>query len=266
MAPQDAPRPDRRVTRARLPLRVANPHPVQPLYRRIAVLGGWLMRRLTRQDWDDAGLLPQTGGVVVVANHISNADPVALGHYLIWNGRWPRFLAKAQLWTIPVVRALVAGTGQIPVQRGSRNAVTSLAAAHEALRAGECVLVYPEGTITTDPDNWPMTGYPGAARLALATGVPLVPVGQWGARSLLGGKKPSWPRLIPKPTMVIRTGEAIDLSDLTGREDDEAVTEATRRMMAAITALVAAIRNKPAPADRFDPRLGRRVPQGPASS
>ncbi|MDQ7993549.1 MAG: lysophospholipid acyltransferase family protein [Propionicimonas sp.] len=264
MAPQDAPRPDRRVARAGLPLRVANPNPVQPFYRRIAVFAGWLLRRLTVQDWDDARHLPLTGGVIVVANHISNADPVVVAHYLIWSGRWPRFLAKSQLWSVPLVGRIVAATGQIPVRRGTHDAATSLAAARDALRAGECVLVYPEGTITTDPDDWPMSGYPGAARLALATGAPLVPVGQWGARLLLGGKKPAWPRLVPRPVVVLRSGPAVDLSDLAGREDEDAVGEATGRMMAAITAEVAGIRGVPAPADRFDPRLGRRVPRPPA--
>jgi len=266
MAPQDAPSPDRRVARANLPLRVANPTPVQTFYRRIAQLAGWLMRRLTRQDWDDARHLPPSGGVVVVANHISNADPVVVAHYLIWAGRWPRFLAKSQLWTMPVVGRIVRATGQIPVLRGTSDAVTSLAEARRALYAGECILVYPEGTITTDPDGWPMTGLPGAARLALATGVPLVPVGQWGAGLLLGGKKPSWPRLFPKPTMVLRIGPPVELSDLAGREDDEAVREATRRMMAAVTAQVARIRGRSAPAERFDPRVGRRVPDGPAAA
>jgi len=266
MASQDTARPDRRIARADRPLRVANPTRVQPFYRRTAAVAGWLMRRLTHQDWDDAAHLPRTGGVVVVANHISNADPVVVAQYLIWNGRWPRFLAKSQLWEMPLVGQIVRATGQIPVLRGTHDAATSLAEARRALHAGECILVYPEGTISTDPDGWPMTGYPGAARLALATGVPLVPIGQWGAALLLGGRKPSWPRLIPRPTMVLRTGPPVDLADLAGRADDEAVREATRRMMAAITAQVERIRGRTAPAERFDPRLGRRVPDGPAAA
>jgi 1-acyl-sn-glycerol-3-phosphate acyltransferase len=241
-------------SRAALKLREANPSPVQPTYRRVAGLAGWLMRRLTKQDWDDAHDLPGTGGVVVVANHISNADPLALAHYLIWQGRWPRFLAKIEVWSMPIAGWAVRATGQIPVRRGAHDASDSLAAAKEALAAGECVIVYPEGTITTAPDGWPMTGRTGAARLALATGAPLVPVGQWGAQKLLGGKKPAWPRLVPKPTMTLRTGPPVDLSDLAGREDPEAVGVATDRMMAAITAVVEQIRGEPAPTERFDPR------------
>ncbi len=241
-------------TTAALSLRAANPSPVQPAYRRIAGFAGWLMRRVTRQNWDDAPHLPRTGGVVVVANHISNADPLALAHYLIWQGRWPRFLAKIEVWSMPVAGWAAKATGQIPVRRGAHDASDSLAAARAALAAGECVVVYPEGTITGDPDGWPMTGRNGAARLALATGAPLVPVGQWGAQLLLGGKKPAWPRFVPRPTMTLRTGPAVDLEDLAGRDDPEAVQLATDRMMAAIVAVVEEIRGESAPPERFDPR------------
>ena len=241
--------------RSGLKLREANPTPVQPAYRRLARFAGWLMRRLTRQDWDDAVFLPRTGGVVVVANHVSNADPLALAHYLIWQGRWPRFLAKIEVWSMPVAGWAVKATGQIPVRRGAHDASDSLADAKQALAAGECVVVYPEGTITTAPGGWPMTGRTGAARLALATGAPLVPVGQWGAQQLLGGKKPTWPRLVPKPTMTLRTGPPVDLSELAGRDDPEAVELATARLMAAITAVVEEIRGESAPSERFDPRV-----------
>ena len=53
-------------------------------------------------------------------------------------------------------------------------------AAVAAVRKGECVVVYPEGTLTRDPAQWPMTGKSGAARIALETGCPVIPVGQWG--------------------------------------------------------------------------------------
>lgn len=253
MATADAARQDGGLT-ARLPLAKANPTPVQPAYRRMARFAGWLLRRLTKQDWDGAAHLPRTGGVIVVANHISNADPLVLAHYVVWQGRWPRFLAKIEVWSMPIAGWAVRATGQIPVRRGAHDASDSLADAKRALAAGECVVVYPEGTITSAPGGWPMTGRTGAARLALATGAPLVPIGQWGAQKLLGGKKPAWPRLVPKPTMTLRTGARVELSDLAGRDDPEAVALATDRAMAAITAVVEEIRGESAPVERFDPR------------
>ena len=155
---------------------------------------------------------------------------------------------------MPLAGRVVRATGQMPVRRGARAAAGSLAAAKQALAAGECVVVYPEGTITTDPAGWPMVGHTGAARLALATGAPLSPGGQGGAQRLRGGKKPAWPRFVPKPVMTLRSGPPIDADDLAGRHDPAAVAVVTERMMAAIVALVEEIRGASAPLVRFDPR------------
>lgn len=248
--------------RGRLPLRLANPHPVQPVYRSVARLGGWLLRRLLRRDWDAAANLPPTGGVIVVSNHISNVDPLCLGQYLIWNGRWPRALIKADVWSIPVLGRLARATGQIPVDRGTQRAEDALVAARAALAAGECVLVYPEGTITADPDTWPMTPHPGVARLALATGAPVIPVGQWGAQAVMPGKKLTWPRLIPRRTVSFRAGPAVDLSDLVGSQRTSDVQAAAQRIMTAVTALVSELRGEQAPREVYDLRAGRRVARG----
>lgn len=216
------------------------------------------MVAFTKRDWHGAEHLEVDGslhsGLVVACNHISWFDPLEMAHFLHDNGRPPRFLAKESVFGIPIAGRIIRGAGQIPVYRETRDAVAAVRAAVAAAQAGECVVVYPEGTITTAPGGWPMTGRTGAVRLALATGVPLVPIGQWGAQKLLGGKKPAWPRLIPKPTMTLRTGPPVDLSDLAGREDAEAVAIATDRMMAAITAVVERIRGESAPSERFDPR------------
>lgn len=246
---------------ALMPLRKANPSPVQPTYRRLALVGGWILRRLTRQDWGPADNLPASGGILVVANHISNFDPPALAHYLIWNGRWPRALGKVDIFKVPLLGSLARGCGQIPVERNTSRAADSLIHAAEALAAGECVLIYPEGTITADPDTWPMTARAGAARLALKTGCTVIPVGQWGANEVMPGKTLVWPRLFPRKTMRIRVGPPVDLSDLAGRTDSAAVVEAGARIMDAITEIVAGIRGEPAPDERYDMRVGRRVPR-----
>jgi 1-acyl-sn-glycerol-3-phosphate acyltransferase len=241
-------------------LAVANPSPVQPTYRRLASFAGWLLRRLVDQDWDEAAALPATGPVIVVSNHISDFDPPSLGHYLIWQGRWPRALAKADLWKIPVIGRLARATGQIPVERGTERAKDALVHAREALAAGACVVIFPEGTITADPDTWPMTPRPGAARLALETGVPVIPVGQWGANFVMPGKKLVWPKFRPRRTMIYRMGAAVELADLVDREDSEAVKVAGVRIMAAVTDLVAEIRGEPAPELVYDLRVGARMP------
>ena len=247
--------------RWRLPLRIANPTAVQPAYRRLVRFAGWLLRRMVDRDWDDAANLPATGGVIVVSNHISYFDPPNLAHYLVWSGRWPRALGKADLWRVPIIGRLARVTGQIPVERGTERAKDALVHAREALDQGECVLIYPEGTVTADPDTWPMTPRPGAARLALASGAPVIPVGQWGANLVMPGKRPGWPKLRPRRTVGYRSGTPVELSDLLGRTDSEAEAQAGARIMAALTGLVAELRHEPAPVEVYDIRVGRRVPR-----
>jgi 1-acyl-sn-glycerol-3-phosphate acyltransferase len=232
---------------------------VEPSYQRVARLGGWLLGHLVDRDWDDASNLPTASGVIVVSNHISNFDPVCLGHYLIWNGRWPRAMIKSDIFALPVVGRLARATGHIPVARGTERAEDALVQAQEALNRGECVLIYPEGTITADPDGWPMTPYPGAARLALASGAPVIPVGQWGAQLVMGGKKATWPRFRPRRTMSFRSGPSVALADLVGSQEPEDVQVAAERIMAAVTALVADIRQIEPPSGVYDPRVGRRI-------
>lgn len=227
---------------------------IRPLVKALNVV----LAPLSRRDWQGQERIPATGGVVVVANHISNADPLALGQFLAYSGRWPRFLAKSSLFRAPVLGGLLRGAAQIPVERGGSQAVDALAAARTALAAGRAVVVYPEGTITYDPDLWPMRGRTGAARLALSTGCPVVPVGQWGAEEFLRGRRLGLPRFWARPTLRMRVGPAVPLDDLRGREVDVALLrEATDRIMAALTALVEELRGEPAPAVRLDPRAGR---------
>lgn len=217
-----------------------------------------LFKPFTRRDWRGQELLPRTGGVVVVANHISNVDPLALGQYLAFSGRWPRFLAKASIFGVPLVGAVVRACGQIPVERGSAAAKDALDAAVAAVEQGRAVVVYPEGTITKDPDLWPMRGRTGAARIALRTDAPVVPVGQWGAQEIMYGNRITLPRLLPRTTLRLQAGPPVGLDDLRGRPmTAEVLAEATSRIMAAVTALVAELRGGVPPAERFDPRASR---------
>ena len=165
---------------------------------------------------------------------------------------------KSGLFKGRFMRFFMTSAGQIPVERESLAAAGAFDAAVEAVRRGECVVVYPEGTITRDPDGWPMTGKSGAARIALATGCPVIPVGQWGAQALLAPYTKR-PHPVPRKPITMIVGDPVDLDDLQARVGDgpipaEVVTEATRRIMTAIAALVGEIRGETPPTELFDPR------------
>lgn len=233
----------------------------EPVFRRLAILCDALFRRISAFRVDHPERLPRTGGVLIVANHISYADPVALGVFLIRHGRWPRYLGKAVLWRIPVIGWLARNCGQIPVERGTKRASDALVAAGAALDAGRCVVIYPEGTVTRDPDMWPMVPKSGAARLALATGVPVVPVAQWGAQQIMPGVGPAWPRLGRGKVLTFSVGEPVPLDDLRVERPSsrEAVAAASERIVDALTALLVQVRGETPPPGRWHRASGRRI-------
>ena len=246
--------------RARRRLRAVNHDTTTPFYVQITRGFGWLMRRTSKQDWGPAAAIPQTGAVLVCPNHISNYDAPAVGHFLMWSGRFPYYLAKEQVFRWPFVGWIAKRCEQIPVQRGTAHAADALVAARETLAAGRLVVIYPEGTRTKDPDLWPMTGRPGAARLALTTRTPVIPVGQWGAQEVMPPGKAGF-HIWPRRTMRVLAGAPVPLDDLYSDEPSrEAVKTATSRIMDAITDLVEQVRHETAPAGRWDARAGVRVP------
>jgi 1-acyl-sn-glycerol-3-phosphate acyltransferase len=209
---------------------------------------------LTRRDWIDGEKIPATGGCVVVVNHVSHLDPMTLGLFLYDHGRLVRYLTKEALFRTPVLKHVVKDAKQIPVTRMTQNAASAFEAAVEAVRQGECIGIYPEGTITKDPHGWPMRGKTGAARIALATGCPVIPVGQWGVQDLLPAYSVRL-RPFPRKTTSYKVGDPVDLADLVGRPvTSELLHEATDRIMDAITGLVENLRGEKAPAVRFDPK------------
>lgn len=226
-------------------------------YRLVAWIARPLMMIFTRRVWRGTENLDVPGGIIVCGNHYSNFDPLVLAHYLHDNGRPPRFLAKKEIFSVPLIGALIRSAGQIPVHRGTSSAAHSLREAEPALARGEAIVIYPEGTLTYDPDLWPMSGQTGAARLALATQMPVIPVAQWGAHLVI----PRWRKgltLIPPQTMYVTAGEPVNLSDLYGRADEpEAAQLATQRIMDHITALLEEIRGEKAPEVRWDRRRKR---------
>jgi 1-acyl-sn-glycerol-3-phosphate acyltransferase len=213
-----------------------------------------LLRLLTKRRWIDGDKIPAHGGCVVVGNHLSHLDPFVFAHFVYGHGRLVRFLAKVEVLDLPVVGRLVRAAGQIPVYRMTTDASLAFRAAVDAVEQGRCVAVYPEGTLTRDPDLWPMVGKTGAARIALASGAPVIPIAQWGPQQILWPYA-ARPHLFPRKTMTVKAGDPVDLDDL--REEPltpELLQEATERIMGAITALLEEIRGEPAPAVRFDPR------------
>ena len=184
--------------------------------------------------WTMEGLanIPARGPVILASNHVSYLDPLTLGFVAAHRERRVRFLAKAELFAKPGLGPLLRGAHQIPVARGSRDAAGALAAAVDALGRGECVAVFPEGTISLDLE--PMRGKSGAARLAQQARVPVVPVGLWGThRILMKGRKPDWKWGVAE-VAVVGEGFVVDPA--------ARVRDATDQIMNAITECVARAR------------------------
>lgn len=192
--------------------------------------------------------LPQHGPAILVVNHVSHVDPFLVAKMVLDGARRPRFLAKEAIFQVPVVGAAMHGMGHIPVKRGSVQARESLAAAVTALRSGGMIVLHPEGTVTRDPQGWPMAGKTGAARLALlAPEVPVIPIAQWGVQEQIDLYRKKV-KLIPRPRHVLSVGEPIDLSAFHGREPNAAtLREATDVIVRRLRQDVAALRGLPAP-------------------
>jgi 1-acyl-sn-glycerol-3-phosphate acyltransferase len=189
--------------------------------------------RLVR--WTITGLdhIPSHGPVLLASNHISFLDPMAI----LWLGdrrrRKVRFMAKAELWKSRFCRFFLVRTGQIPVSRYSAAAGGSLDAAAKSLADGECVCIYPEGTISDDLE--PMAAKAGIGRLAVDSGAPILPVGVWGTHRLsTKGRKPR-PRIgvavsivVGEPVDVAPTDDIVDAADLIMDRICDCVAEARR--------------------------------------
>jgi 1-acyl-sn-glycerol-3-phosphate acyltransferase len=247
--PQELPpaRPPRRVTRRPAPLAL-----------RFCVLVVYPVASLLfRLRYRHADRIPPTGGVLLVANHVSVLDPIACAR-LVWDsGRVPHFLAKESVFTGPV-GALLRAAGQIPVSRGTSTASSSVHAAKAALDAGELVVIYPEGSVTRDPDWWPMQARSGVARLALTTDAVVVPVAQWGPQRVHDYHTKRLHLRLRAPAEYL-VGEPVDLSaqrariragqPLTG----ELLREVTDLLMVRVRTQLGELRGEQPPAE-FHPR------------
>ena len=220
-------------------------------------VGSWIvipiLKLLTKRDWRGIENLPKSGPVIAISNHISYADSLIFAHFLFSNGRAVRFLAKASLFKVPVLGFILRTAGQVPVDREIKGS-EAMPHALAFLRAGHCVGIYPEGTLTRDKDLWPMKAKTGLARLAILSRAPVIPCAQWGAEDILMPYA-KVPRIFKRTKVIVVAGPALDFSPWYGKEDDfAAVQEATEYAMSAVTRLLEEIRGELAPADIFDPR------------
>lgn len=204
------------------------------------------------RDYRGLENLPTSGGYILAANHNSHTDPILLARFMLDVGIVPRYLAKEGLFAHRLTGPILRGADQIPVARYTSGAHDALGPTEAALRAGKVIAIYPEGTITRDPDAWPMSGRTGAVRAALATGVPLVPVCQSGAQDLL------WPytrkfRPFPRHTHHVRVAPALDLSMYEGKPiTEDMLHEATNRLMDVLTDQMIEIRGTRPTTPRID--------------
>jgi 1-acyl-sn-glycerol-3-phosphate acyltransferase len=196
-----------------------------------AVFWPWLRYGL-RWTIEGAEHVPTHGPTILASNHVSYLDPLTLAWVANERGRRIRFLAKSELFKNPALGALLRAAHQIPVYRGTADSSGALSAAVDALHKGECVTVFPEGTISEDFE--PMRGKSGTARLAQASGIPIVPVGLWGThRILTKGRKPHLQWGVAQVAVV---GAPVSI------EPDDRPREATLRIMDAISDCVARAR------------------------
>ncbi|WP_309712328.1 lysophospholipid acyltransferase family protein [Armatimonas sp.] len=180
-------------------------------------------------------LVPQKGGVLICPNHVCDADPPAIGAAL---DREAWFMAKSELFSIPVLRWLLPAVHAFPIRRDSADRA-ALSRAEELLKAGEAVVIFPEGGGNAEGTLQPL--HPGALLLALRTKVPVVPVALFHTNKVVpyGATRP---QKSPEPVRV-EFGEPLDFSDLYGKKG--AVDEATKRLT-----------------ERLAQMLGQPIPEG----
>lgn len=210
-----------------------------------------LSRLIFKEKFEGRENIPVQGPALIVLNHISVVDPIATAAFVWTAGRLPMFMIKDSVFKVPVVGKLFANSKQIPVSRGSGAAQKSLQDAIDALRAGEVVAVYPEGTVTRDSDFWPMRAKTGVARIALA--VPeakVIPVAQWGAHRAYDYHTKKM-RLLPRKQTHIRALPPMDLAQYAGRSESDAARALTDDMMRTLADEVGRMRGQQPPKELY---------------
>lgn len=220
----------------------------------LAAVAAPLIALLFKLEIHGAEKLPREGAYVLAPNHYSEADPLAVA-LAVWKaGRAPRFMAKESLFRVPVLGWILRSTGMVPVARSSSasSARQTLETSETLVRLGRGVIVYPEGSLTREPDLWPMRGKTGAVRLAMAAGIPVIPMAQWGVQQVMPryGKLRLWPL---RRRVKVLFGDAVDLSAFQNGGQAANLAAATDKVMGDIAELLSQLRDEPAPAERWNP-------------
>ena len=182
--------------------------------------------------------LPKSGSYILAGNHCTELDGLALA-YVVYKRlhRAPHFFAKGALCRVPVIGKILLRAGQIPIY----------------LQADQVVGIFPEGTLTREPNLWPMRGKFGAVKLALDNNVPLYVFGQFGTEKVMAQYTKRFRPGFWKPVDFV-IGHEVDLSKFRNqRAGATEMLEATELVMKEITKLVEEIRGEKAPAELFDP-------------
>ena len=186
-------------------------------------------------------------------NHTSYADPFLTSFYFYEAGRAVRFFGKDSLFKLPLVGWIIRNAEQIPVKRESDSAAAALEIARELLDKGLAVGIYPEGTLTRDPNLWPMQAKTGMVRLAIQSGAPLIPVAQWGAHKIIGRYQRKL-KFFPRTKVVVKAGKPVDLTRWQNKlADHDSMVEATAYAMGELTRILEELRGERAPEIIFDP-------------
>jgi 1-acyl-sn-glycerol-3-phosphate acyltransferase len=171
--------------------------------------------------------VPATGGAVIATNHVGYLDFAFVGYSALPQRRLVRFMAKQEVFDHPISGPLMRGMHHLPVDRFG-SAISAIDTAVDALRAGEVVGLFPEGTISRS--FVPARAKTGAVRIAMRASAPLIPSAIWGSQRLLTkGRKPNWQRNVP---IIVAFGAPVDY------DVNDTPADVTDRLMQRINALV----------------------------
>jgi 1-acyl-sn-glycerol-3-phosphate acyltransferase len=216
------------------------------------------------------------GPLILAANHISPVDPIVLTAACQRRRIAPRIMATGGLFRTPVIGTAMRHFGHLRVDRRTPQVGRAVEEAAGAVAAGSVVLVYPEGRIGLDPHMWPERGKTGSARLALASGAPVIPVAHWGSHEVVPYGAPKGlarglgRAMLRRPVVRVHFGEPVDLAGLEPARPGTAL-RATARIIDALTETLRPLRadepNQPRyvdPGRPVDPRWDRPRPGSPA--